>query len=77
MIERSVMRARRLASIRDGFGGDIYRRKLVEGSENQYTCGCRWTRNSRWGDVLVLCDLHKEHSEARWEQMEKSDNAKR
>jgi len=64
MIERSVMRARTLASIRDGFGGDTYRRKLVAGSEDEYTCGCKWARHPQFGDVLSLCPLHKEHSDS-------------
>jgi len=47
-------------SVRAGFGGDTFRRKLVEGSRDRYVCGCFWKRHWRVGDVLTLCDFHRQ-----------------
>jgi hypothetical protein len=57
---------RTLQSIKDGFGGDSYRRKEV--SPNLYQCGCKWVHLEHeevcegifiTGDVLIECPLHK------------------
>ena len=48
-------------SLADGYGGDIYRRRFV-GDVAQ--CGCRWQRFAAFGDVLILCPMHAEHSDA-------------
>jgi hypothetical protein len=44
-------------SIKDGFGGDTYRR--IEISPGVYQCGCKWERQEKWGDVLVQCPIHR------------------
>jgi len=57
---------RTLQSIKDGFGGDSYRR--IEVSPGIYQCGCRWIRLENeevcegtfiTGDVLIECPFHK------------------
>lgn len=44
--------------------GDPYKRRLVD--ENTHQCGCYWVRDSRFGDVLVECEFHRQVSEARY-----------
>jgi hypothetical protein len=52
-------------SLRDGFGGDTYRRREIE--PGRYQCGCRWARAEDVpeafeagvrGDVLLQCPIH-------------------
>jgi len=38
--------------------GDTYKRREV--SPGVYQCGCRWTRNPAFGDVLVECPVHRQ-----------------
>ena len=45
-------------SIADGFGGDLFRRRMV--SENAYQCGCEWKREPGYGDVLHECVFHQQ-----------------
>jgi hypothetical protein len=62
---------RTLESIRDGFGGDSYRRREV--SPGVYQCGCRWVHYEEphevsggifvTGDVLIECDFHRSITE--------------
>jgi hypothetical protein len=48
--------------------GDVYKRRFV-GDTAQ--CGCHWTREPGWGDVLNLCPIHKAHSAAHLRQYER------
>jgi len=57
---------RTLQSIKDGFGGDPYRR--IEVSPGIYQCGCKWIYLDNeevcegtfvTGDVLIECPFHK------------------
>lgn len=52
-------RERTEQSIKDGFGGDTYRRRF-DGDVAQ--CGCAWTKEPGYGDVLKLCPIHERHS---------------
>jgi hypothetical protein len=54
-------RERTEQSIRDGFGGDSYRR--IEVSPGVYQCGCRWERDLQYGDVLRECVFHRRLTE--------------
>ena len=54
-------RERTEQSVRDGFGGDHYRR--IHTSADGYQCGCRWERQKLYGDVLVQCPFHRFVSE--------------
>jgi hypothetical protein len=46
--------------------GDIYNRRHI--SPDVYQCGCFWSREEGWGDVLNLCPIHKQHSDDRYEK---------
>lgn len=70
-LEAMTPRERTLKSIRDGFGGDSYRRREI--APGRYQCGCRWVRAEdvpkAWAlgvraDILVLCPLHGRHTAA-------------
>lgn len=49
--------------------GDTYKRREV--SPGVYQCGCTWTREPGWGDVLVECELHKLATKARVDRFER------
>ena len=44
--------------------GDVWQRRAVDGDPNRYVCGCQWRRDPDYGDVLDLCPLHREASDA-------------
>lgn len=39
--------------------GDSYKRVKAEGSDTHYKCGCYWSREEDWGDVMNECPIHK------------------
>lgn len=52
--------------------GDPYKRRYV--SADVYQCGCRWERQANEfynGDVLLLCPIHKQHSDAHYRAYER------
>lgn len=51
--------------------GDIYKRRLI--NKDEYQCGCKWIKEKGFGDVLVLCIIHKTHSEVMWKKYEKNN----
>jgi hypothetical protein len=36
--------------------------KRIEISPRKYQCGCRWTREKGYGDVLRQCLIHQQHT---------------
>lgn len=38
--------------------GDSYKRRMI--SENEFQCGCHWTKDPVYGDVLVECPIHEQ-----------------
>lgn len=52
--------------------GDRYKRRLLDPSNPDiYQCGCRWTKEPGWGDVLALCPFHAEINSIELEQYER------
>lgn len=45
----------------DGSDGDSFKRRW-DGDVAQ--CGCQWTRQAEWGDVLVQCAIHQQATNA-------------
>lgn len=37
------------------FGGDSYKRNFIDGIAQ---CGCYWTREKPYGDILNQCPIH-------------------
>lgn len=54
--------------------GDIFKRIKIDA--DHYRCGCYWTREPGFGDVLNLCHIHKAASEARIRRLMKWDGLK-
>jgi hypothetical protein len=46
----------------DDCAGDIYHRREV--SDVEYQCGCKWERTTEYGDVLRLCQIHRQATDA-------------
>lgn len=49
--------------------GDIFNRNFT-GDVAQ--CGCRWTREPGFGDVLRLCTIHQQASDANYSKFERA-----
>jgi hypothetical protein len=60
-----------LDRIRKDPPGDIWERVLVDGNPDLYTCGCAWRRDPSWGDVLSLCQIHRQASDALASEIER------
>jgi hypothetical protein len=54
---------------------DTYKRHAV--SKDVMQCGCHWKREPGFGDVLVLCPIHKAHSDASVKKFERERSAPR
>jgi len=52
--------------------GDTYNRHNI--SPDIYQCGCHWTREEGWGDVLNLCPIHQQHTNMCVEKFDRENN---
>jgi hypothetical protein len=52
---------------------DTFNRRKV--GADGFQCGCRWTRDPAFGDVLVQCPIHRQASDALVRKFERERGA--